>query len=273
MHLQKRTSYCSGLLLAALVFSVGTNDAKAVPIYYFYDGVMLDNGTFAGNNFVAGSAFSAIFKFDDEDYLETVTLAGFGIQEHRYVRGVLPGQTGPNPGDVEPTNPPHGVDLVRVSFDFDNSGAVETTYLRTSTADNNGDTIPDGAPSVNGRIELKDNIPALGGNDWFNWRGSAQSKDVAVIGIPPVGWINFLSAGQDTAPPTNALMTSIQTQLFNAGGLGIRLGVGGGGTFFGEPGARITSFRFSNNIPEPSSLILLGLGVVCSATSRARRRA
>lgn len=264
-----RKSTWVGCLLGAALILKASLPAHAAPVFYFYDGVMLDKDNTGQIGFVAGSAFSAIFKFDDEDYLQTITL-GNGTSEHQYLRGVLPGQTGPGPGDVEPTNPPYGVDLVQVSFDLDNSGTVETTYYRTS-ADKNGDSIPDGAPTSNGRVELKDNLLNLGW-DWFKWKGSAFSKDVSVLGVPGPGWIGLFPAGADATPPSNAMMTSIQTQLFNNGGLGILIGIGGGGSFYGDPGAKITSFRVSSVIPEPTSLLLLSIATaVCLPSSRMRR--
>jgi hypothetical protein len=268
----RNSTWVTCLLGAALILTADV-PAHAAPVFYFYDGVMLDNDNTGQVGFVAGSAFSAVFKFDDEDYLQTVALAG-GTSEHQYLRGVLPGQTGPDPGDAEPTNPPYGVGLVQVSFDLDNNSAVETTFYRTS-ADKNGDMVPDGAPTTNGRVELNDNL--LGGAppnnwDWFKWKGSAFSKDISIIGVPGAGWIDLYPAGADTTPPSNALMTSIQTQLFNNGGLGILIGIGGGGTFFGDPGAKITSFRVSSVVPEPTSLLLLGIATaMCLPSSHLRR--
>jgi PEP-CTERM motif-containing protein len=268
--------FCPGLLLALLMLSTGET-ANAASVYYSYEGVMIDtNNSPAGPQFAAGSAFSAVFKFDDQDYLSS-TPNGGGYQ-HEYLRGVDPGQAGPGPGDAEPTNPPDGVGLVAISFDLDNNGVVETTFLRTSTADNNGDTIDDGAPSSVGRISQADN--ALPGADWFKWIGSAFSKDVSVLGVPGPGWIDLWPDGDDVNPPTNADMTAIQTTLLGSGGsgsgLGILIGVGGGGAFFGDPGGVVTSFSVSSTrppiVPEPASMMLFGLGAAfCLARGRCRR--
>jgi hypothetical protein len=274
MSYNKSVSFCFRLSLVALMLAAW-NSASATSVYYTYEGVMIDtNNSAAGPQFVAGSAFSAIFKFDDQDHLATVPNGG-GFQ-HQYLRGVLPGQTGPGPGDAVPTNAPNGVGLVSISLDLDNNGTVETTFLRTSTADNNGDSIDDGAPGSVGRVTREDNpIPGV---DFFKWIGSAFSKDVAIIGVPGFGgpgWIDLWPDGDEAVAPSNADMTSIQTTLLGGGGpgsgLGLLIGVGGDGTFFGDPGGVVTSMSVSSTIPEPTSMVLLSLGATLFLVRRRNR--
>jgi hypothetical protein len=168
-----------------------------------------------------------------------------------------------------------------VDLDVDIANAGSPVYQRVTTADENGDSIPDGAPAGPLRVSVDDENAILGG-DWLQVRdaltlGSVGNKDAVLM---PVDWIvhqYFTDNSLVLAPPTeselvaalNTVMNDFQPLVPGASNLAFALG---GVTPGSQPGTGDVWGYVTSVVPEPGTMVLVGVAGALGALIRRRRR-
>lgn len=222
-----------------------------------------------GLGIVAGNQFRVTIDYELASYVGS-QIGGLGQTQHAWTRGVDPGQ------EIEGDPLAQQGNTKYIALDVNTANPASPVYLRYTSTDANGDSIPDGAPSSPLRMDVSDENPNLGG-DWFLMRdaidfGALGGKDAIFM---PLDWIfhqYFTDNAFELSPPTPSQLIGIMNTVKDdpqalvptvPSNLAFALGGVTGGS---QPGTGDVWGYVTTVVPEPATVTLLmaagGLGTL-----------